>query len=143
MVSWSTASMPQIATFAGPLAVTFDQTRPLPLVLMGNEHNAVGTRLILSFEVAADPGLPADLHDAVVTAPTGDQGGQVLLQTAAQEYRFAARRVFVHRDLEALMRQIVPPQAVSIAYRLRWRFGIGLVRVPLLRDWLLARAARN
>jgi hypothetical protein len=135
--------MPNIACFTGPVEVKFDPAKPLPLVLTGHEHSALATRLILSFDVAANPQLPEILSDVVVAAAGDARGGQFLLQTVAREYRFEAQRVFVHRDLRALMHEVVPPQPVSLAYRLRWRLGMLVARVPLLRGWLLARAAMN
>lgn len=135
--------MPNVACFAGTVEVQFDPAKPLPLVLTGHEQSAVATRLILSFDVASNPQLPAELSDAVVVAPGDAQGGQFLLQTVAREYRFEAWRMFLHRDLRALMREVVPPAPVSLAYRLQWRLGMFLARVPLLRAWLLARTAKN
>lgn len=145
MVSWSTAYMPNLGSFAGPVHVTYDSTRALPLVITGDEQSAVGTRLILSFDVQSDPQLPADLCDVRVDGPalSGAQGGQVQLKTLAQKYLFDAKRVFAHRDLRELARDVVPPQPVSLSYRWRWHLGVFLVRLPLLRRWMLARLAKE
>jgi hypothetical protein len=76
------------------------------------------------------------LRDAEVHLPAEPGAQTCRVQAGGQVYSFAAVRVFVHHDLRTPMRRVVPPQPVSTGYRWRWRLGIWLARVPLLRSWL-------
>jgi transcriptional regulator of nitric oxide reductase len=128
--------MPNLLMFAGPVAVSFEPGFPLPLTLSGQLRGAAGTQAIVSFDTATDPQLPADLCDAEIELPTDPSRQNYRVQAAGQAYCFVARRVFVHHDLRTPMCTVVPPQPVSAGYRWRWRLGIFLARVPLLRSWL-------
>ena len=128
--------MPSLLTFAGPVASSFEPGCPLALTLNGQLRGAAGARAIVCLDVATDPQLPAGLQDAELELPTAPGAQTCRLQAAGQVYLFEARRVFVHRDLRAPMRSAVPPQPVSAGYRWRWRLGIFLARVPVLRSWL-------
>jgi hypothetical protein len=129
--------MPTIASFAGPVEISFQPGRPLPLTLSGQLRGVQGVSTILSFAVDAKPELPTDLNDAEVAAPAGQSQPQTYqLRAGGRDYPIKAQRLFVHRDLSVLMRDVVPPQSVSNGYRWRWRLGIFLARIPLLRSWL-------
>lgn len=128
--------MPSTLTFLGPIDVDFSPEQPLPWVLSGELLGEGGARALVSFDVTANPNWPADLRDIVL-----DIDGDAVMQTCRVRttdgiFSFQARRVFVHRDLRVPMRAAVPPQPVSAAYRWRWRFGVLLARIPLLRTWL-------
>jgi hypothetical protein len=128
--------MPNVLIFTGPVVVSFEPGFPLPLTLSGQQRGAAGAQAIVSFDTATDPQLPAGLRDAEVHLPMEPGAQTCRVQAGGQAYSFVARRVFVHHDLRAPMRRVVPPQPVSAGYRWRWRLGIFLARVPLLRSWL-------
>lgn len=122
--------------FSGPVAVCFEPGFPLPLTFSGQLRDAAGAQAIVSFDTATEPQLPAGLCDAVVHLPAEPGAQTCQVQAGGRVYSFVAHRVFVHHDLRAPMRRVVPPQPVSAGYRWRWRLGIFLARVPLLRSWL-------
>ena len=128
--------MANVLMFSGPVAVSFEPGFPLALTFSGQLRDAAGAQAIVSFDTATDPQLPAGLHDAEVHLPAESGAQTCRVQAGGQAYSFVARRVFVHHDLRAPMRRVVPPQPVSTGYRWRWRLGIFLARVPLLRSWL-------
>ena len=128
--------MPNVLMFTGPVVVSFEPGFPLPLTLSGQLRGAAGAQAIVSFDTATDPRLPTGLRDAEVHLPAGPGAQACRVQAGGQAYSFLAHRVFVHHDLRAPMRRVVPPQPVSTGYRWRWRLGIFVARVPLLRSWL-------
>lgn len=128
--------MSNTLAFSGSVTVSSEPGRPLPLVLSGELRDEAGVRAMVSFDVAANPNLPADLRDIVLEYATGSAPQTCRVLAAARTYSFEARRVFVHRDLRVPMCVVVPPQPVSAAYRWRWRLGVWVARIPLLRSWL-------
>jgi transcriptional regulator of nitric oxide reductase len=128
--------MTNVLIFTGPVTVSFEPGFPLPLTLSGQQRDAAGAGAIVSFDTATDPGLPAGLRDAEIELPAEPASQPCRLRAGGQEYSIAARRVFVHHDLRVPIRAVVPPQPVRAGYRWRWRLGIFLARVPLLRSWL-------
>jgi hypothetical protein len=128
--------MPNVLMFTGPVSSIFEPGFPLPLTLSGQRRGAAGAQAIVSFDTATDPQLPAGLRDAEVHLPSEPGAHTCRVQAGGQVYSFVVHRVFVHHDLRAPMRRVIPPQPVSAAYRWRWRLGIFLARVPLLRSWL-------
>jgi hypothetical protein len=136
--------MPSVVSFAGPVQVSFSSDCPLPLTLSGQLRGVQGVNAIVSFDSADKPELPTDLRDADVEVPADHAVTDLKrpppqiywLRAAGKDYQIPAHRVFVHRDLSVLMQNVVPPQPVSSAYRWRWRLGIFLARIPILRGWL-------
>jgi hypothetical protein len=128
--------MPNVLMFTGPVSSSFEPGFPLPLTLSGQLRGAAGAQAIVSFDTPADPQLPAGLRDADIELPSEPGAHTCRVQAGDQAYSFVVHRVFVHHDLRVPMRTVVPPQPVSAAYRWRWRLGIFLARVPLLRSWL-------
>ncbi len=128
--------MSNVLTFSGPVAVRFEPDQPLSLCLSGQLRDGGGVQALVSLDVADNPNLPSNLCDIVLEVVDGSAAQSCRVQTAAGAFSFGAKRVFVHRDLRVPMRVAVPPQPVSAGYRWRWRLGIFLARIPILRSWL-------
>lgn len=128
-------------TFAGPIEVRYDATRPLPLTLSAALAGTRGERVRVSMLVRPDPGLPSDLCDASLVVESDGQSVArpsasvaCTLSAGNRQWTLSAERLFVHRDLSAPIREVVPPRPVSFGYRLRWQLGILLARTPGLRS---------
>ena len=131
---------PQIIRFNGPVKCVAGPGRA-GITLIGHvvEPDGASTPAQLAVNCLEPAQLPPTLHDVTFEALTAQD---MLLRSAAREWRLRATAWQLHRDVGAMFYAAVPPRRTPWSRSLTWSVLLGIAAIAPGR-WLLARLARS
>jgi len=116
----------RLAQFQGGAECRRESEGPLGLTLMGGTAERPGEVLRLAFAAPAPPGLPVRFFEDVLVERTA--ADQYRIAAGGREWRFAARALYVQRDVGAAFYRAIPGRPAPLLRRVLYLVLLALAR---------------